>query len=80
MLCCLILNVVTEPWLVWLSGLSAGLQIKGCRFNSQSGHMPGCGPGPHLWACKRGNHLMFLSQINVSLPLSSSLPFSLKIK
>ena len=29
-------------WLMWLSGLSAGLQTK--RFYSQSGHMPG------LWA------------------------------
>ena len=33
-----------QPWLVWLSGLSAGLRIKGLQLDSQSGHMPG------LWA------------------------------
>ena len=32
------------PWLVWLSGLSAGLHSKGRQFNSQLGHMPG------IWA------------------------------
>ena len=30
-----------EPWLVWLSGLSTGLQLKVSLFDSQSGHMPG---------------------------------------
>ena len=29
------------PWLVWLSGLSAGLQTIGLLVDSQSGHMPG---------------------------------------
>ena len=29
------------PWLVLLSGLSAGCKPKGHWFNSQSGHMPG---------------------------------------
>ena len=39
-----ILKVVKKrqaPWLVWLSGLSAGCEPKGHRFESQSGHMPG---------------------------------------
>ena len=30
-----------QPWLVWLSGLSAGLWTKGWGFDSQWGHMPG---------------------------------------
>ena len=30
-----------QPWLVWLSGLSAGCEPRGRRFNSQLGHMPG---------------------------------------
>ena len=29
----------------------------------------GCGPGPH-WGCVRGNQLMFLSPIDVSLSFS----------
>ena len=35
-----------EPWLVWLSGLSVGCKPKGRQFDSQSGHILGCGPGP----------------------------------
>ena len=54
------------PWLVWLSGLSAGLQTKGSLV-----HFP---VRAHAWlvgqvpsrGCTRGNHtLMFLS---TSLP------------
>ena len=30
-----------KPWLVWLSGLRAGYEPKSCRFDSQSGHLPG---------------------------------------
>ena len=63
------------PWLVWLSGLSAGLQTKGSlvpfpvRAHAQvEGQVPSNG-------CVRGNHtLMFLS-----LFLLPSLPLSLKI-
>ena len=29
------------PWLVYLSGLSAGCEPKGCQFESQLGYMPG---------------------------------------
>ena len=58
------------PWLVGLSGLSAGLQTKGLLVRSPvrahawvAGQVPSRG-------CSRGNHtLMFLS-------LSFSLPFS----
>ena len=51
------------PWLVWLSGLSAGLRTKGCWFDSQSGHMPDCRPGPQWRVCKR------LPHTDVPLPL-----------
>ena len=34
------LKEITQPWLQ-LSGLSVGCEQKGCRFNTQSGHMPG---------------------------------------
>ena len=46
------------------------------------GHMPGLREVPSWGVCNGwcGDQLMFLSYINVSLPLSSSLPFSLKIK
>ena len=62
------------PWLVWLSGLSAGLQTKGLPVRFPV--------GAHTWVagqvpsrgCVRGNHiLMFLS-------LSFSLPFPLSKK
>ena len=36
-----LLKMHRRPWLVWLSGLCTGLQAKGHRFKSQSGHMPG---------------------------------------
>ena len=35
------IKTVGYPWLVWLSGLSAGREPKGHQFDSQSGHMPG---------------------------------------
>ena len=51
----------SEPWLVWLSGLNAGLQTKGSRFDSQSGHMPGLQAkspvGGVQGACKRQPHM-----------------------
>ena len=59
--------------LVWLSGLGAGLQTKGCHFDSRLGHMPGLQarfPGfSHM--------LMFLSQ-SFSLPSTLSEVKSLK--
>ena len=60
----------SEPWLAWLSGLSAGLQTKGHQFNSQSGDMPG------LWARSPvGGARERQPHIDVSLPFS--LPSSL---
>ena len=49
---------ITEPWLVWLSGLSTCLKTKGCRFDSQSGYVP------ELLA-----RSMLLLHIDISLPL-----------
>ena len=61
------------PWLVWLSGLSAGLQIRGS--------LVGFPVRAHAWVagqvpsrCVRSNHtLMFLS-------ISFSLPYLLSLK
>ena len=62
----------TDPWLVWLSGLSASLQTKGLLVQFPV--------RPHAWVagqvpsrvCERGNHtLMFLS-FSFSFPSSLS--------
>ena len=57
------------PWLVWLSGLNPGLQTKESPVQFLvrahalvAGQVPGWGHG-------RGNQLMYLSHINVSLSL-----------
>ena len=75
-MCPLILQLL--PWLVWLSGLSASLRIKGLpvRFPVRAhawgeGHVPSVG---HV----RGNHtLMYLS---LSFSLLSPLSKNKKIK
>ena len=63
------INITHMPWLVWLSVLSAGLWTKGLlvRFPVRAhawvvGQVPG-------WGHARGSQLMFLSHIEVSLPL-----------
>ena len=60
------------PWLVWLSGLSAGLRTKGSqvRFPSQ-GTCLRCRPGPQLGVLERQSHidvspLLFLSPFPLS--------------
>ena len=61
-------NLWTEPWLVWLSGLSAGLWTKGSWFDSRSGHGPALQARSPVWVCAKGNHtLMFLS-LSFSFP------------
>ena len=45
---------------------------KGQEFNSQSGHVPGWWIQSQAGACTRGSRMVFLSHINVSLPLSLS--------
>ena len=64
-----------SPWLVWLSGLSAGLRtackLRGCRFYSQSGHMP------VLWAKSPVGGVGEATDVSLSLVdvfLSFSLP------
>ena len=66
-----VLNSILLPWLVWLSGLSAGLQTEGRWFNSQSrAHAWAAGQVPNRGHV-RGNHtLIFLS---LSFSLSSPL-------
>ena len=59
---------------MWLSGLSASQQIKASLFVPSQGSSPGCGPDPQLGACKK------LPLVDISFPLSPSLPFSLKNK
>ena len=65
------LKYMSQPWLVWLSGLSANLQTKGSlvQFPVRAHdwvavRVPSCG-------CKRGNHtLVFLSlSFNLLSPL-----------
>ena len=66
----------TDPWLVWLSGLSAGLQTKGLRVQFPVrayawvvGWVPGGGR-------MRGNHtLMFFSLSFLPLFLSLKINF-----
>lgn len=41
-------KMCTQPWLVWLSGKSVTYVLKGPRFNSSPGHMPGLGVIPQL--------------------------------
>ena len=57
------------PWLVWLSGLNTGLQSERLlvRFPVRAhGWVMGQVPS---WRRARGNKLMFLSHVDVSLPL-----------
>ena len=65
-----------KPWLLWLSGLSTGLQTGGLWVRSpvRQGTCLGCGPGPqlrqtHSWGHVQSYQSMFLSHIDVSLPL-----------
>ena len=66
------------PWLVWLSfiGVSSP-KPKSRRFNFQSGHMPRLWVQSLVRVHSRGNQLIFLSHINVSLSLSPFLLLSL---
>ena len=75
---CSSLNNNVQSWLVWLSGLSAGLQTKKVTSSIPSqGTCPPCRPCPQQGACKR--QPVFPLQIDVSLffflspsPLSKS--------
>ena len=63
------------PWLVWLRGSSAGLRTTGSPVRAHA-----CVTGQVLSLVHvKGNRSMYLSHIDVSLPLSPSLPLSLKV-
>ena len=57
------------PWLVWLSGLSADLQTKGCCFDSLSGHMPWLQVRSPVRGHMRGNHPLIFLSLSPFLPL-----------
>ena len=70
-----------QPWLVWLSGLSARVQTKGLEFDSQSGHIPvrSNSGQDRSSGCTRGNDtLMFLSP-SLPLPVKTN-KYNLKTK
>ena len=59
-----------QPWLVWLSGSSAGCEPKGRQFNSQSGHMPGLlARSPVGGTREATTHWCFSPSLSPSLPL-----------
>ena len=60
-------------------GWAPSHKLKGHWLDSQSGHMPRLQVQSPVGAGMRGNRLIFPSHIKVSLPLSLSLPHSLKI-
>ena len=66
---CLVTTLMAVPWLVWLSGSSAGLQIKRLlvQFPVRT-RAWGVGQVPS-WGQARGNQSVYLSHIDVSLPL-----------
>ena len=76
--CCFIKKTVSPEWYGSV-GWASSHKAKGCRFNSWSGHMPGLWVRAPYGACTRSNQLMFLSHVDVSLPLPPSLSFVLKI-
>ena len=65
-------KVVLLPWFLWFGGLSAGLGTERSLVQfSVRAHAWVSGQVP-VWKCARGSQLMFLSHIDVYLPLSLS--------
>ena len=57
-----------QPWLVWLSGLSADLQTRGLPVHFLVGaHAWVAGLVPH-WGRVRGNHTMMFLSLSLSFP------------
>ena len=57
-----------QPWLVWLGGLSAGLQTKGSPVGPPvRAHAWGAGQVPSR-GCVRGNHRVTFFSLSFSLP------------
>ena len=59
-----------EPWLMWLSGMSIGLQTKRSLVRFLVGAHAWVADQVPRWGCSGGNWLMFLS-LSFSLPLLS---------
>ena len=79
----LIVIHVNQKWRCTLAGVAqlvgaSSCKLEGCRFDSRSGHMPRLQVWSPVGARTRGNRSMFLSHIDVFLPLSFSLPSLLK--
>ena len=77
----LLTKFIFPSWLMWLSGLEC------CPINQkfagsiyQSGDVPRLQVWSLVGACTRGNQWMFLSHIDISLPLPLSLPSPLSLK
>ena len=61
-------QIFTEPWLEWLSELSAGLQTKGLPVQFPVGvHAWVAGQVPTA-VCVRGNHTFMFLSLSLSLP------------
>ena len=72
-------NAFSGPDWCGSAGWAMFCKVKGLWFDSQLGHLPSLWVQSLVRMCVRGNQLMFLSHINVSLP-PFLLPFpSLKI-
>ena len=63
-------KIIPKPWLGGSVGWSIVPYTKSCGFDSQSGNIPRSWVQSPVGECSRGNSSMFLSLINVSLPLS----------
>ena len=63
--------MIDQPWLVWLSGLSADLGTKGSPVQFPVRAQAWVAGQDPSWGCVRGNHtLMFLSfSISLTSPL-----------
>ena len=71
------LIILFLPCLVWLSCWVLSCRLKGCWFNSWAGKVPGLQVWSSAGVCARGNWLIFLFHIDVSLPLFLPLFLSL---
>ena len=67
-----------QPWLVWLSGLSAW-EPKDHQFDSQSGHKPGLQSRSPVWGMREATDQCFSRTSCFSPSLSLSFLLSLKI-
>ena len=70
-----------QPWLVWLSGLSAGLRTERLRwFDSQSGHVPGLPARSPVGGVWEATNRCFSPSLSPFLPLSLKNKFKKSLK